>query len=237
MFTPANITKNQPNTNDRPYAGWGYFSSAIIVHNVNRIDTLECTIGVVGKHSYAESTQKFVHKTINSPQPHGWNKQLSDELGIILGYNRSKVHNLNKIGPFETQFITGSGFEVGNVFTNGKVNSMLRIGWDLPFDYGVPRISPAAPGSIYFNYSKNLNIYFFIGAEGKLVLRNIFLDGNSFRSSPRVRKKLGVGELETGVTIKYRKLNLSYSHVYITKEFKTQRSKDSFGSLSLSIMI
>lgn len=51
----------------------------------------------------------------------------------------------------------------------------------------------------------------FVGAEGRAVGRNIFLDGNSFKDSPAVDKKPFVTDAIAGVAFTYSKVRLSYT--------------------------
>ena len=60
-----------------------------------------------------------------------------------------------------------------------EVGATLRIGNDLPNDYGAPRIRPSLPGSNFFLPRDNFGWYLFAGAGGRAVAYNIFLDGNT----------------------------------------------------------
>jgi len=82
------------------------------------------------------------------------------------------------------------GGALGNVFTYGAAGVTLRIGSGLEDDFGPPRIRPSLPGSAYFLPGKGFNWYLFAGLEGRAVLYNIFLDGNTFTDSHSVDKSL-----------------------------------------------
>jgi Uncharacterized protein conserved in bacteria (DUF2219) len=59
-------------------------------------------------------------------------------------------------------------------------------------DYGPVRIRPALSGTDYFDaedLDEGRGYYFFAGTQGRVVGRDIFLGGNSFRTSPSVSKK------------------------------------------------
>jgi hypothetical protein len=75
----------------------------------------------------------------------------------------------------------------------------------------------------------------FAGAEGRAVVRNIFLDGNSFRNSRSVDKRPFVGDLQFGGVLLWNNVRLSYTQVLRTREFETQGKKDNFGSLAVSV--
>ena len=62
----------------------------------------------------------------------------------------------------------------------------------------------------------------------------IFLDGNTFGSSPSVGHNPFVADLSVGLAINYRNTKLAYAFVYRTKEYKTQREAQIFGTVSLN---
>lgn len=236
MFTPTDLSQSAPITNDRPYAGWLYGSIGVVSDTGKTLDNVVLTVGVVGPYSLAERTQKFIHRHVtNSPIPRGWNNQLDNEPGIILTYER-KWRSLYHVSPFgiELDMTPAAGVNVGNIETDAIVGSMFRIGYDLPADYGPPRIRPSLPGSDFFIPTKALGGYLFGGFEGRGVARNIFLDGNTFSDSQSVDKKNWVGSATLGAAMTYGDVRLSYTHVFMTKEFYQQTSAEQFGALTLS---
>jgi len=58
--TPADTSLVVPNPNDRPYAGWTYMEFSFISKTDLVMDTVALQLGVVGPHSFAEDTQKWV---------------------------------------------------------------------------------------------------------------------------------------------------------------------------------
>src|SRR5437763_1870594 len=74
---------------------------------------------------------------------------------------------------------------------------------------------------IYASQS-GLGAYLFAGLEARLVARNIFLDGNSFYSSPRVAKAPAVGDLLLGAAIAIKSARLSFVHVFRSPEYTKQ---------------
>ena len=64
--------------------------------------------------------------------------------------------------------------------------------------------------------------------------RDIFLDGNTFRSSHDVDTEHAVADFMAGITMGYRGLKLSLARVYRTREFEGQDKAQRFGSITLS---
>ncbi len=237
MFTPDDITVRSLVPQDRPYAGWLYGSVGITSDNGKHLDFLELTLGVVGSYSLAEQTQTFVHRHItDSPRPEGWDNQLRNEPGIILTYEH-KWRNLYEIkdSGWGVDFTPHAGAALGNVSIYAVTGVTARFGYDLPSDYGPPRVRPNISGSDFFIPTKHVAWYLFAGAEGRAVARNIFLDGNTVANSHSVDKKPFIGDFQWGAAVSYKHLRLAYTNVYRTKEYKTQDKGDKFGTLTLSV--
>lgn len=236
IFTPTDLSQRTPIWTDRPYAGWLYGSIGVVSDTGKTLDNAMLTVGVVGPYSFAEQTQKFTHKHItDSPDPKGWNNQLKTEPGVVLTYER-KWRSLYQFSPLGigVDVTPAAGVNLGNIETDAIVGSMFRIGYDLPADYGPPRVRPSLPGSDFFIPSGQLGGYVFVGFEGRGVVRNIFLDGNTFAGSQRVSKKSFVGNAEAGLTVTYGKTRLSYTQVFMTREFVQQVAPEQFGVVTLS---
>ncbi|PKR60289.1 lipid A deacylase LpxR family protein [Thalassospira lohafexi] len=247
MYTPDDITiaENQPD--DRPWAGIlagtvGLLSDTGLQNdgdgNYSRIDTLELTLGVVGPASLADKTQKIVHKNINSPAPEGWDNQIKNEPLVNLTYERKYRSWFEAdVAGIEFDATPHGAVSLGNAFTNAEVGTMFRMGFDLPADYGPPRIRPSLPGSDFFVPDTEgfpLSGYLFAGVAGRYVARDITLDGNTFKDSNSVDKEPLVGDLQIGFAVIMGQARLTYTHVYRTAEYTAQDGADQFGSLSLS---
>ena len=236
MFTPSDITLTDPPSEERPYAGWLYATIGLAVESGRQLDQLGITLGMVGPASFAEQSQTFIHRFIDSDEPEGWDTQLENEPGIVLTCQRSwRGLVTTAFSGNQLDFTPHIGAALGNVFTYGSGGLTVRYGRILPQDYGPPRIQPGLPGSGDFSPKNDFGWYLFAGIVGRAVARNIFLDGNTFRESRSVDKKPFVGDLQFGIVLDWSDIRLSYTHVLRSREFRTQDSHDDFGSFSLSI--
>lgn len=237
MFTPNDLSATTVQVGDRPYAGWLYGSAGLVSDTGDQLDTLELTLGVVGPLSLAEQTQEFIHDNItSSPHPMGWQHQLNNEPGIIVSYDRKwrSYYQFSVLGH-GIDFTPGVGASLGNVQTDARIGATVRVGMNLPADYGPPRIRPALSGSDFFLPTETLSWYLFAGTEGRFVGRNIFLDGNTFGdSNSTVDKKYWVGDVQVGIAFTYDSWRIAYTQVYRTKEYDTQDDAESFGALTVS---
>lgn len=251
MYTPSDISAAELLPDDRPYAGWLYGGLGFVSRNSfedaggkshTRLDRLEVNLGVVGPASLAGKTQRGWHDLFNFREPRGWKNQLRNEPGVVLLYERQWLFKDNEMifNMFDAEIAPSVGAAVGNVFTYAAAGARVRLGIDLPADYGPPRIRPSLPGSDFFIAGERVAGYLFGAVEGRAVARNIFLDGNSFRKSHSVPKKHLVGDLQAGAALIIPRtgllppFRLSYTYIWRSKEFVGQEFRDKFGSISLS---
>jgi len=239
LFTPEDISNPDPIPDDRPYAAWLYGSMGLIADNRRGLATLELSLGVVGPSAGGEAVQKWVHEFIGSPEPMGWHNQLQNEFTVQLSGWRLWRKPLGgnaeaRGGGIGADALPHLGAELGNVFVYGSGGVTFRVGSNLPGDYGPPRIRPSVPGSEFFVPSRGLAWYFFAGCEGRVVLRNLFLDGNTFKLSMSVDKEPLVGDVQAGLALTLGRARGAFTYVIRSKEFETQRAADQFGAILLS---
>jgi lipid A 3-O-deacylase len=237
IFTPEDITLKTPDPADRPYAGWMSVSATAVASNPHSQDIVQLNLGVVGPAALGEFIQTNYHDLINAVDPQGWSSQLHNEPGIELIAQRTQLFDgPDLIFGLETDYGVNFGGALGNVRTYASTGAMARIGYDLSSDYGPPRIRPALSGAGIFEPGQPLGGYLFIGIEARAVGRDIFLDGNSFRDSPSVEdRRPFVGDIQAGATLHYRDIQLAFTFVQRTEQFKAQAGPQRFGAVSISV--
>lgn len=72
------------------------------------------------------------------------------------------------------------------------------------------------------------------GFDVRAVLWDITLDGNTYQDSHSVDKLNIVADFMTGIGMEYGRIRASYSYIYRTKQFRSQRRNQIFGALSVS---
>ena len=244
MFTPQNVQSRQLQKNDRPYAGWLYGDIAFHSKNEQRLDPFEIQAGLVGDISLAEEAQDLIHSIRGIDKANGWDNQLEIEPGIALISDRKQrlIRRTDIAGLFGFDTIVHAGGALGNVFTHLSTGAEFRFGWNIPTDFGSALIRPAsntnaptdASDPRYQFGKRAFSFYFFAGGNGRWVLHDIFLDGNTFADSHSIGKKSVVGEFTLGSSIIYKSMKLSYAQVFRSKEFDGQPGGQSFGSISIS---
>ncbi len=246
IYTPRDIERPELITDDRPYAGWLYAGVGMHDRSARRLDTIEVILGMVGPQSYAREVQTWWHEQViglnNTREPRGWDNQLANEFGAVLLRERKwRIYEHRWQNGFGLDCITHLGLAFGNIYTYAGSGGEVRWGFGLPDDFGTSHSRPAGDASgltaSEWRYPETpLAVHFFIRADGRGVARNIFLDGNTFADSHSVDRKLFVGDLSAGLNLTIcRGMNLTYTHVYQTREFDQQDLAHIYGSLSLSI--
>lgn len=235
IYTPDDISRDELIKEDRPYGG--ILCLAFAIHSISSrcLNTLEINLGIVGPHSYAEQMQKFIHSLTNATKPQGWHNQLKDEFTIQAVYeHRWKLIQSQPTRSFGFDLIPHLGGGLGNVYIYASTGMQMRFGWNLPGDFGTKIFRPGGDCGVNFRRSGKFGIYFFAALDGKALLRNIFLDGNTFQDSHRVDKRPYTMDVTLGIGMRIGGFNFSFANVFWTKRFKTETREQIFASLNFS---
>jgi len=234
MFTPADISISNPQPDDMPYAGMLYMAADLSARNEGYADTVRFMVGIVGPWSQADDTQRHVHQLINSDEPQGWNNQLHNELVFNLMYERRTPFSMGQLERgFNYQWINIQQAELGTINTGAEVSLALLI-----TEIGTPQshnVQPSVAQNTYlFRTDLSQGYFGLFGITGRLTLRNIFLDGNTFRDSPSVEKELLSAGVFYGIGYSTRKWGISASWVSEGKRFETQDKGLHYGSVTVT---
>ena len=248
MYTPEDVDATVPNPLDRPYAGWTYIGATVQNENdsgltsLNQQDTLELDLGIVGPEARAGETQNHFHRLINVSESRGWDYQIGTEPGVLL--TRTVKFRTDTWRPFDTDHfgfdaIPHATAQLGNIRTGAAAGATVRFGGNLGQDFGPIYGTFAVPRKTPDRFTWSL----FAGAEARLVAHDIFLDGNTFKDSPDVKRNWFVLESRAGVMMHVPipdgwgldGVRLDVSHVQRTREFTTQDKSDRYGSLKLTL--
>lgn len=256
IYTPEDITLLSPPVDAHPYGGWLYVGGYIQRTDGTRHDHLELDLGVIGQNSGAEAIQTFVHAVATDQnEPRGWSNQLTSAVAVNVRFQRSwrtpileltgregiEVEDADVAGDSSVlgiDLIPRLGFDLGNVFVRANADATVRLGLNLPEDFGPARLldyrdatalntpGPRADWSLY-GYAR-------LGTRA--VAHNVFLDGNIFSNgSPSTDKEPLVSELTVGVVGRWRWLEVGYGVTFLTHAFRAQSVDDSFASLTVSL--
>lgn len=243
LFTPENTLLPTPDGHDRPYAAWFYTGVSMLQETQqpshHTLENFELLGGVVGRWALGGVTQNDYHQFIGVKPSLGWLNQLQNEPGIILTYERKWRFQQPIYRNFAVDIIPELGVSGGNIMTYGQGGVMVRFGQNLGADYGPAHIRPSLSGTDWFDADQldgKFGWYVFAGVQGRAVARNIFLDGNTFVSSPHVNKRPLVADFTGGASLFWSNaIRLDFSITQRTYEFYGQTGhKDRFGGINLT---
>ncbi len=236
IYTPRNTATFVPDRADRPYAGYAYLEASLDRRTEFTLDRFSLAGGIVGPGSLGRKTQDIVHELIGSKIPHGWRYQMRDEITFNLGWQRTWRYRLaNLPGGLAVDALPAAEVALGTVAVYGQASARLRLGQGLERDFGPARIRPGGadtPAPL----GEGFGWYVFAGGAGRLVGRDLFLDGSTWRSgSPSVHKRNAVADMEAGLAVFWNNVRLSYTHDWRTQEFTGQRKWFTYGIVNLAV--
>ena len=243
IYTPSNIVFHAPIPSDRPYGGWLYTGLVYqrrgqLAPNLAVMENFEINLGVVGPFSLAEGSQIAVHHLFfgTNDIPKGWHNQLDNEPGLELKYARLWRWSPTTASAPYFDVLPRIGGELGNVQIFATAGATMRLGYNLPQDFGVQNIdSPASVNGGLTRHTPPFFAYLFGGVDGRAVAHDISLDGNSFNNSgPSVDKNTLVADVTWGFAVQVcTHIEFTYEHIIRTEQFKGQDRNDLIGSLTL----
>jgi lipid A 3-O-deacylase len=222
LYTPRRITVAEPQPFDRPWAAWLYAGGVAQSIYANRLQTVEFDIGFVGPAALGKQVQTEWHQFVGADRPEGWGNQLHNEPGLLLAYLEKW-----RFGPSTgAQVVPHFGATVGNVMTLARAGGIVRFGQNMS-GFGPDTIEPGGAMlqrtrlTDFQSENGNREWYVFGGFDVRGVAHNIFLDGNSFRSSPSVERRGFVYDLKAGVSVRIPPARISLTHIFRSEEFTT----------------
>ncbi len=239
LYTPENLDSKEIVKNDRPYAGWLFTRIQSTDRKQNYLIISGIEVGVVGPASGASQIQKLVHQLTGSSEPSGWKNQLNNELGVNVYHMRALSFRRDS-KYIDHELVAHAGASIGNVNTHMQTGLLYRIGYNIPDDMGAAFITAdemAQTGTGDNSLigpaptSDRMTVYFFMGADTRLVARDIFLDGNTFSSSHSVEKENSIWGLKYGIVIGRKNFEVGFANVITSDRFNGQREKSHNGMI------
>jgi hypothetical protein len=219
IYTPAVRTGDTSAApNSRPNAGWLYLSQSARRLRTDRSDEVTITLGVTGPPSLAQQMQRIAHSAAPAfNRPTDWSRAIYFEPGIVARYEQRRRVGVAEAGSFGFDLVPHAGLSAGNVTTAADAGVLARAGWHLSHPW-----LPAGGA---------MEVALVAGATGRYVARDLFLDGNTFRDSPRVGHEPLVGSGELGLELRYRWLSLTYRAVTETRAYPAGPAEHAWASM------
>lgn len=223
MYTPARIVDSRPQRFDRPWAGALYGAITVFGYKGNDFQATDLKLGLTGRASLADRTQREWHRFVGADRPEGWEHQLRSRPFLQLGHLR-----LRRFG--DTGASDRFGFHLGGagaVGTHRSYASLLggmsvgRLGGKNPV-FAVGNDGDLIIQDLGDRESFR-NVLFFTNVSLTAVAHNRFITGDTAAGPSDVRLRHGVAAWQAGVSLPLgRSWRVLYSHTVRTPEFRSR---------------
>jgi len=233
IYTPRDTSRSELIPEDRPYAGYLYVGLGWHASRDTRLSMWELQLGVVGPWALGEQMQNTAHRFDGSDVADGWENQLNNEPAFLLIYDTKWRGNGWGMG-----LIPNVGGRLGTIAIDAAAGTEFRFGWRLPDNFGSCPIQSGCDSNHLstrgFNIRSPYGTHLFVGIREHVVLRDIFLDGNTFSSSHNVDKKTFFTEASAGIAFHYMQFRAIYAYIWRSRQFEQQDRGQIFGSFKIS---
>lgn len=237
VFTPKDTRRAVADPSDRPYAGILAVGLSVHLERDEAYRGFKLVTGVLGPSSLADETIRFVHQIGSWSEPRGWDSQLADEPILNLMHEYRHRYPLFGSGEgWEIQALPVAGLAVGNLLDEGYGGALVRAGYRVPRDFGptlLRGMGQLPPPTSDRDGRTGWGFALHAGTQAHLVLRDMTLDGNSFRDGPRVDKNVFVPMGWVGMAVGNERFQTCFSYVFRGKEFQGQDGVFEFGSVTM----
>jgi hypothetical protein len=214
-----------PVPGERPYAGWLYGAATAVVQREVDRHRVRLELGVTGRPSLAETAQRFAHELGGYWEPLGWSNQIPFEPGLLVRYDYARLLAAPRLGGHTVGEVTTlAGATAGNVITAADAGAEARFGLRVPPSW---RDQARPPGES--------SIFAFASVAGHAYLRNLFLDGSTLRSSPRVDKLPFVTYQRVGVAAHVERVEISFAVTTRSREYRTEPSGHRYSTITATL--
>lgn len=236
IYTPKNYYIPVPDSRDHPYAGYLYGSVGIASYDDDFAVFKELQLGVTGDWAIAKQTQHECHALKDEFEPLGWDTQIHNRVvaqAIADIRKRFVLSGACGSEDYGADFVVRGFGGLGNLRGIMSAGAQLRVGWNLPKDFGYSPMRQSA--SAVLDPQVDASIYAFLDLGADAVLWDKTLTGNNGNGS-NINPYPFVGELSIGVNMIYDRYMLTLFQTVRSKDFSTQ-DKDFFvyGGIKLSI--
>ena len=235
VYTPADHEATGPIANDRPYAAAFLLGAGYNARRGNSLHSTQLRLGIVGPSAKGEQIQNGLHKVLGANEYRGWQNQLRDELVLQLLHER--LHRVEFAGApwgFESDLIGHWGGSLGNFATHANAGVEWRFGRNLSTDFGTDPLRSEGNNVSHDDAPpQRWAWHFFLSFDGRMVLHNITLDGNTWKDSPGIAKHRWVADFGYGAALMHGAWKVVLSQYVRTREFVGQQHRSVFGSLTL----
>ncbi|MBX2854886.1 MAG: lipid A deacylase LpxR family protein [Rhodobacteraceae bacterium] len=253
IATPEALSSELPVADDRAYGAFLYVGAAatsldadggLLGFRALTEDHFGVQAGIVGGDAaLGEFVQDLTHRVLDGADPNGWGNGLENEFGVNLTARRVyHVYGDLGFGDLQVEWRPSLEASLGTVSTYAAIGTELRIGDDLVFDLTRADNRAGVSGGGYFGGPSDwdgLSWALFVGAQGRAVGYDVFLDGNVFANGPdddvEINKNDFTLDLNAGFSVAVENFRLGYVYTWRSEEFDEQDEAQAFGRVTVSV--
>ncbi len=215
-FTPTSIASDSILYGDRPFnanMSLRLFSvQANEAHNQQLASAL--SIGIMGPAALGYQIQYNIHRWLKNPLPLGWQHQVKND--ILINY---QVNYEKQLLQAENTFLLNATAELRLGTINNKISSGIN--------FMAGRFNNRF-GSM-MGKKRKVEYYFYGQSRASLVGYDASMQGGIFnKKSPYTIAADDISRItfqaDAGIIVNFRKLYLSYTQSFLTKEFRTGKN-------------
>lgn len=228
FYTPDDISITSLIPNDRPYAGWLYIGGSWKSSTASTLVATDVYLGATGEPSFSREVQTKWHKIVKAQKPMGWDHQIGNRFGVVVGHNRKWAFD-RTYGAIDEkkwlELVPYVGATVGNVVSDGYFGARLKIGFNVTRDWAETGLAPRIGQPMLGGASDTgpFEIYLVVDGQGRALAYNAFID-----SAPNhaLDRKYLVADGGYGLGIRFRRFSFTYRIAFVTPEYDQALTHD-----------
>jgi lipid A 3-O-deacylase len=210
-YTPKSILSDNILYGDRPFNANLSLKTFLIQADAIRKQQISTaiSIGVMGPAAFGKQIQTTIHGWLNNPLPHGWEHQIKND--VILNYQINYEKQLASVG---NHFLLNSTSEL----RLGTINNKINTGFNFMLGNFNKRFLPVG------EVKRKLSYYFYGQSTANFIAYDASMQGGLFNKKSAYTIATGnikrlTYQADAGIVVNYKKLLLSYTQSFLTKEF------------------
>jgi lipid A 3-O-deacylase len=231
IFNPRSGFRPDPQTQDRPFAGYLYVGGAMSwFKNTEENFKAGVQLGTTGPNSLAQDGQELLHKTFGFYETAGWDYQIKNEAAINTSLQYARL--LQRAENKKTDFVLEGYANVGTTFSGAGAALLFRAGNmeqlfnTSSFDARTGTKGPAQRNELFFYAKPQINY----------VAYDATIQGSMFNDDSPVTYDVKplVFSQQVGVNYSTTRLTFDFNVIFKTREIKSDATAHQFGSLSVN---
>ncbi|MCU7551001.1 lipid A deacylase LpxR family protein [Chitinophagaceae bacterium LB-8] len=236
IFIPFRANLSFRSTMDRPFTGLLYAKGGLSYYSIKN-DVLRWNLlaGVIGNDAFGKEVQRWHHKNFNLPYPYGWETQLKSEFGA----NLQATYYRHLLKPSANNFFevhAKAEVQAGTFFTQLSSGLMMKLG---AFENaGQSAFGEAGINARSGTTKRNHELFLYFEPQLTYQLYNATVQGGLLTHNEDV--------YTTGIQPYYYShrfgaiyaqggLSLQLGFTYKTKEARTMRADENYGTIGVGV--